>query len=107
VAVFFILYSPCIFLSIFNNQLNTLFYLKLFYSFMNLSKIPYICFGLISDHLQGVTTTLITRPYVRPIAYQCRSLMCFTCALHFNRVSILINRAVEPWLLYYYYYYLF
>jgi hypothetical protein len=44
-----------------------LFYLKLFYSFMNLSKNPYICFGLISDHLQGVTTTLITRPYIRPI----------------------------------------
>jgi hypothetical protein len=34
------------------------FYLKLFYSFMNLSKSSYICFGLISDHLQGVTTTL-------------------------------------------------
>ena len=53
-------------------------HLKLFYSLSNSPKFPYICFGLLTDHLQGVTKYT----YFASICSVCSDLDITICVLH-------------------------
>jgi hypothetical protein len=64
-------------------------HLKLFYSLLNSSNFPYICFGLLIDHVQGVTNYSISHPYVQSIAL-------FNNLVNYKIVS---NECAFSWLL--------
>jgi hypothetical protein len=67
-------------------------YLKLFYSFINFSKFPYMCFGLISDHLQGAknytyNTSICSFNCICSVDHLCL-IMYFVISLLKTRVKI-------------------